>query len=104
VANSAPLGVYKAAATMCGSERNAASTLRASSGFSKASAAVLLDAMASLRILSCSRLACRTMYNCPSTNNNEVISSAMPVVISVMALSLRRSGKARRAISCPPRR
>src|SRR4051812_20138912 len=77
---------------MRGSERNAASTARASSGLSKASAAVLFEAMASLRVLSSCRLEERTATNSPTRNSTVVSSNATPVDISVIALSLWRMG------------
>src|SRR5690349_5656502 len=77
---------------MRGSDRKAASTARASSGLSKASAAVLLVAMASLRILNSWRLAARAARISPTKNSTVVSSNAAPVDTSEMVLSFWRIG------------
>ena len=87
---------------MRGSERNADSTPTASSGLSKASEAVLFDAIASLSVRTCCRLDLRIWCSSPARNNEAVISNAMPQVVSVIALSLRRMGTAP-DINRPPR-
>jgi hypothetical protein len=79
---------------MCESERNADNTMLASSGFSKASAAVLLVPMARLSVCNCSRFDWRISSSWPSRNSKVVINNAIPQVINVMVLSLRRMGTA----------
>src|SRR5690242_6088063 len=77
---------------MCGSDLNAASTVRPSSGLSKARAAVLFEAIASLRMRSCCSAASRLATNSPSMSSSVVTNNAAPLETSAMVLSFRRIG------------